>query len=76
MENNNNEDPISLIFASIKSMFEISQSNELPFSHVETAVLKKGFTSIQLQACLIDYEQLGVIQISDDRNKIILEIDA
>ena len=74
MENNNSEDPVSSIFTSIKSMYEVSQTNVLPFSHVETAILKKGFTTAQLQLCLQDYEQLGVIQISNDKSQIFFEV--
>lgn len=66
------EDPISSIFNSIKSLFESQRVCSIPYSVVEASILKKGFTTEQLGACLQDYEQLGVINVSD--NQIHFEV--
>ena len=60
------EDPISAIFGTIKAIFDKGKQNRVPFTLVEGAALKKGFTTAQLQAALQDYEQLGVLILSPD----------
>lgn len=66
------EDANSSIFAAIKAMFESRQDIVLPFTTVENAILKKGFTSAQLKNCLEDYVQLGVLSIPSDGSAIEL----
>ncbi len=51
----------------------LGSGSRLPYAQVEATVLKKGFTAAQLQNCLHEYDQLGVISIDSDRHFITLD---
>ena len=45
----------------------------IDYSQVELMVLKKGFTSQQLQACLAEYQNLGVLSMDMTQSKITMD---
>jgi DNA replication licensing factor MCM7 len=64
------EDVMSRIFNIIRDYSTSSGSNEVEMKMCEAMVLRKGFTSQQLQSCLEEYETLQVIQINRNRTHI------
>jgi DNA replication licensing factor MCM7 len=64
------EDFLSRIFNIIRDYSVSSGSQEVEMSLCEAMVLRKGFTSQQLQACLEEYENLEVIQVNRSRTRI------
>jgi DNA replication licensing factor MCM7 len=64
------EDVTSRIFNIIRDYSVSSGSKEVEIRLCEAMVLRKGFTSQQLQACLEEYETLDVIQINRSRTQI------
>jgi DNA replication licensing factor MCM7 len=64
------EDVMSRVFHIIRDYATVSGSNELDISLCEAMVLRKGFTSQQLQSCLEEYEELNVIRINSDRTRL------
>ncbi|GKY97673.1 hypothetical protein MPSEU_000725600 [Mayamaea pseudoterrestris] len=64
------EDVMSRVFHIIRDFATVSGSNELEISLCEAMVLRKGFTSQQLQACLEEYEGLNVIRINSERTRL------
>ncbi len=71
-ETNTGDDALSAVFSIVKSLFDFAQSGVLQYAQVEAAVLKKGYTADQLKICLADYQDLGVLTISDDDSEIML----
>lgn len=45
----------------------------IPYSHIEAMVLKKGFTTQQLNVCIHEYDQLGVLSVDADRSHITID---
>ena len=54
-------------------VFAVLQRSVLDYAQVEAMVLRKGFTSAQLNNCLDEYELIGVLTLGDDRTEIRLD---
>ena len=64
------EDVTSRIFGIIRDYSTSSGSKEVEMKLCEAMVLRKGFTSQQLQACLEEYEALEVLQVNRNRTHV------
>ena len=58
------EDVTSRIFQVLKDYATVSRTDRAELKLCEAMVLRKGFTSQQLQTCLEEYEALDIIQIN------------
>jgi len=66
----NAEDIMSRIFGIVKDYKNATSSTTIEYQHVEAMVLRKGFTSEQLNACLEEYGQLNILQLNEARTRI------
>jgi DNA replication licensing factor MCM7 len=64
------EDVTSRIFNIIRDYATSSGSKEVEMTLCEAMVLRKGFTSQQLQACLEEYEAIEVIAVNRNRTHV------
>ena len=64
------EDVMSRIFNIIRDYATSSRSSEVELKLCEAMVLRKGFTTQQLQSCLEEYEALDVIQVNSNRTQV------
>lgn len=65
------EDVMTRIFNIIRDYAAVKGSKEVELKLCEAMVLRKGFTSQQLQTCLEEYEALQVIQVNGSRTHVI-----
>lgn len=63
------EDVTSAIY-NIMRDYAMTHTTDVNFVQIEAMILKKGFTSQQLRACLGEYEQLGVLSVASDGSAI------
>jgi len=73
--NNRRADVTTRIFDIIRDLARSSRSSTVRYRDVEPQILSRGFTSEQLEACLNEYDQLSLIHVSADKNRISL-VDA
>lgn len=64
------EDVMSRIFRILRDCAVVSNEKEVELQLAEAMVLRKGFTSQQLQACLEEYEALNVIHVNNMRTHV------
>jgi DNA replication licensing factor MCM7 len=64
------EDVMSKIFGTIRDLSASTGRMDLELSTIEAVVLRKGYTSQQLQSCLEEYEALHVIQVDQSRTHL------
>lgn len=57
------EDYASTIFSMMREAVSISTTRNILYSDLEGMILKRGFTSEQLQNCLREYQSLGIVQV-------------
>ncbi len=70
------EDTMSKIFHIIRDFALTSQSAEVELKLCEAMVLRKGFTVQQLQSCLEEYDELGVIHVNSTGTHVRLAAEA
>lgn len=64
------EDVMSRVFNIIRDYATTSNASHVEMRLAEAMVIRKGFTTQQLQACLEEYEALEVIQVNQSRTQI------
>ena len=64
------EDVMSRIFHILRDYASVSGKKEVELQLAEAMVLRKGFTTQQLESCLEEYEALQVIQINRTRTHV------
>lgn len=64
------EDVMSRIFNIIRDYATVSNTKQVELKMCEAMVLRKGFTSQQLQTCLEEYEALDIIQVNANRTQV------
>lgn len=64
------EDVMSRIYNILRDYANVSGKKEVELQLAEAMVLRKGFTTQQLQSCLEEYEALQVIQINRTRTHV------
>ena len=67
---NKTEDVMSRVFNIIRDYATTSQASSVELKLAEAMVLRKGFTTQQLQSCLEEYETLEIIQVNQNRTQI------
>ena len=72
--NVNSEDAISSIYQIMRDYVAQRNISDINYAQIENMVVKKGFTSQQLRACLSEYEQLGVIHLDNDGSVIHFDV--
>lgn len=63
------EDVMSAIY-NIMRDYAVTRNSAVNFVQIEAMIVKKGFTSQQLRACMSEYQQLGVISVESDGSMI------
>eukprot|EP01116_Phalansterium_solitarium_P025658 TRINITY_DN9920_c0_g1_i1.p1 TRINITY_DN9920_c0_g1~~TRINITY_DN9920_c0_g1_i1.p1 ORF type:complete len:736 (-),score=269.28 TRINITY_DN9920_c0_g1_i1:76-2283(-) len=68
-------DPVSAIFATIRTVFESMKTPEKPspvlsYDDIVQKVIAKGYTQVQLDQCLHEYEQIDVLVVSENKREI------
>lgn len=66
------EDPTSLIMNHIRHFVMESDSPGVNVAELRTRMLAKGFTAEQLQLCIDEYLALGLFQLTDDGETLIV----
>ena len=67
-----NEDFSSTIVNMVRDSVSSSAGRSVAFTTLETMILKRGFTSEQLNSCLEEYIALGIIQVDSERTRVTL----
>jgi hypothetical protein len=67
------EDAVSSIYTIMRDFAQQRGLVTIEYSQVELMVLKKGFTAQQLQACLSEYESLGVLSLDASQSRITFD---
>jgi DNA replication licensing factor MCM7 len=67
---NKTEDVMSRVFNILRDYATTSQTTSVELKLAEAMVLRKGFTTQQLQSCLEEYEALEIIQVNQQRTQI------
>ena len=67
------EDAVSSIYTIMRDFAHQRGLVTIEYSQVELMVLKKGFTAQQLQACLSEYESLGVLSLDASQSRITFD---
>jgi DNA replication licensing factor MCM7 len=67
------EDVVSNIYAIIRDYAAIHRSETVSYPAMEAMVVKKGFSTQQLQQTLDEYSVLGVLKLDDDRMNIYVD---
>lgn len=68
----NVEDFSSTIFNMIRDYVVNTNNRTISFSVLESMIVKRGFTSEQLNTCLQEYNALGIIYMDSDRTRVSL----
>lgn len=69
----NQEDPTSAIFQILKDFVQQHKANFITHIQAESMVVKKGFSAVQLQSTLAEYEMLKVIHLDAGGERIIFD---
>lgn len=67
-----NVDVNSSIFDILRDHSAQQNSSEVEYGQVEAMVLMKGFTVMQLSACLQEYQFLNVLTVDENRTTITI----
>lgn len=65
-------DPVSTIFNIIREAAAAKEDMEINYEHVRPQVMLKGFTEVQLNEVLDEYDRLGIWVVSADRRIITI----
>lgn len=66
------EDSTSAIYSMIIDVMNQRNTDNVNFAHIEAMSIAKGFTAVQLDKCLTEYEALGILTLNLGRTKIAL----
>jgi hypothetical protein len=57
----------------LRDFFSQHRLQAVDYSQAEAMVIKKGFTTLQLEKCLTEYQALGVLRVDKDKTTITFE---
>ena len=64
------DDVLTSIFEAIKDYASVRGGDEVSYAAVEAMITKKGYSSLALDQCLSEYQQIGVWSLDADKTTL------